>query len=543
MPEPGEYPLNFINLRNIPFEPIRQNTFLPFDEQEIALGRPMAWEVMAGPRLIFEVQCPDCEENFELDYYGGRIDDNDRLKCPGCGRFYYLAADDVRELFEQRLKAALDEAGDDPAALKAIGETVAKAAILLEPLFALLVVGFGAELTALHLGNTASLLSIIDQYFRLEHTLVAFPPRPEQCANQYVHQLWSNTGRFIMTPAALTAFSILRELKGQNFDNPTLPLPSMFTGLDRNLPPKGKIVLGRPPRFKGRHNRHLIDLRESYWLGDGLGLVRDHPPLFRFTPEEEEIGQAWLAEHGLTDGYAAFIGRDADFLKPRYLDADWSYFQQKDMDIQTFLPAMRWLGEQGLPSVRLASAQEKPLSGPPPGVVDLAARPRGEASDFLDLYLAAKARFVAAIPTGLELAAYLNHRPVLCLNVTDIGPLPVALNGPDVFIMPKKIWDAREQKYLTILDIFQRKVDCLAHLRQQPHLTAEDNSPEDILAAVQEMYARFVSGAWEDSEDEARQRIRFTKVYSQFCPNFAGRARAVFSFFNENSFLLYNIPV
>lgn len=503
----------------IPFAEIIKNEFLPLAEQKIHTGRSAAREVMRQPSLLLNLKCPGCGASFSADYYA-RFNEQGKTECPACGLAAGLNKSETRKIFENQLRTGLQKAGDDPVLISEIGETIAKAAILLEPIFIILVVGFTSKRIGHYIRDTALFCLVCKIFLGPLALLIAFPPKPEDCSNSYLASFWERSGKLLVTPAARDAYDRLRLLSGHNEDNPAVNLPTAF--YHQNL--SAGMVAYRYPTYKPRHNRHLIDLRDiPYWHHVYERILPDHGPVFSFTEEEEKAGKNWLADRGIDGNYVVFAGRDSAYtasILPR--NNDWpQQTAYRDMDIKNFIPAMKWLAKRQLPSIRHGSVVAELLPrGLPEKIIDLPASPRDELSEFLDIYLYVKAAFTVSAGTGISETSSMEGRPHLDVNTIVMPASLLAKNNRGIFFMFKKIWNFKTGRFLTLREMFESKANAILvkGAFEQRGLRPVENSPEEILAGVKEMHERFIAKTWVTTDRELQWRAEFSRLFKSFYP-------------------------
>jgi putative glycosyltransferase (TIGR04372 family) len=253
-----------------------------------------------------------------------------------------------------------------------------------------------------------------------------------------------------------------------------------------------------------QHTRFHVPVPFS---SDEWDLFAEVPPMLALTPEQEERGRAELAKMGIgeKDWFVPFFNRDTRYLKktgPR--DTDYSYHDFRDTTIGNYIPAARYVADQGGFAIRMGSAVDEPL--PPeaahPRIIDYA---RLHRSDFMDVYLQAKARFVLTSDTGLFQIA--NILGVPCANPNAINLAWAGFNPQDVFIQKKWV-DAATGKPLPYAQVKAKGLAwCLDGNRfKELGLRREENTPEEILELTRELNER-LTGAWKPRpEDEELQR-------------------------------------
>lgn len=523
---------------NSKFFLIEQYSFPAIEEQQFqkaALGDPeeRLWsdeegqrlepvaaveKIMDKPRLPLELRCPDCGRTFAADYYEARSP-----ACPGCGVRRPLNPGQARQAFERQLRDALQSTG-------VTGECLARAAILLEPLFQIFIIRYWSSRIGHFLENTARAVTVLGGHFEPEPLLIFIPPDPEKTANSHVAEQWSR--RFLNAEAAGQAGEILGRLKGHRDLNPKTALPE-GPGFSRG--PDGRLLfqarIQRP-----RQARHLIDLNELYWIYDNRKDPAELAPWFSFSGQEEEQARQWRQKHGLGERFATFIGRDSAYLSAVAPD-EAAAFAFRDMDIKTYLPAMGWLADQGVHSVRMGSRVKELLPADRPEIVDYAGLP--DQSPFLDVYLPAASLFHVTCGLGPDMAAYLMKRPLLVLNCTQPATLEIAANNPLVYFAFKKMRRRADGRPMSLRQIFTQKADMIMEAqdyRQSPVLM-EDHTAEEISGLVREVFSR-VAGTWEVSEHERILQEKYAALVSEFYPSFQFRGRLVYSWLRDNPYLL-----
>ena len=110
-------------------------------------------------------------------------------------------------------------------------------------------------------------------------------------------------------------------------------------------------------------------------------------------------------------------------------------------------------------------------------------------SDFLDIYIFSKARFVVCGTTGINELATIMRIPELLIDFTLFHILPDRFNETyNPIILPKKIYSQSLGKYLSYKEIFEKKLFEVNIISDIPNdLQLIDNSEDEILEATKEM--------------------------------------------------------
>ncbi len=499
-------------------------------------------DALAENRLVFDLVCPECGHRFRGSVSEAALGPARRgasppeIRCAGCLQPAALSGPEVRNLFERKLTEALEtaEADDDRAGLERLGLVIAQAVELLEPWVMIFVVGFMAQAIGHYLQNTHLLLIRLRKALAEPPLLLAFPPRAE--ANQYLTRLWRQ--RFIISPAVLVAYNILSARSGHRRSHPKIRLRFDYYAPDLdNLSGHGALVPNITPP---RHSRHLIDLREWYWRDDGLGEVTDpaEPLPFAFGEEDRAAGRRWLESKGLEDReFVCFLGRDDTYTRGTHDPNHWMHNSYRNMDIQNYVPAMEWLAERSVPSIRLGFMAASRLETEKREILDYACS--GERTEFLDLYLSARCLFYVSSGSGLGLMARMAHRPLLYVNMCQYTAHTILVPGAVVIF--KKMWGRREGRFLSIREVFERHLEScyLPAFFEEAGVDFVENSPEEIRASVEEMWRR-VRGDWVETEEEKKLQAAYLDLRREYYPGYApGQdGRLGYSFLKMNPYLL-----
>ena len=140
-------------------------------------------------------------------------------------------------------------------------------------------------------------------------------------------------------------------------------------------------------------------------------------PYLSFTGDEIALGKKSLAEIGINPSrpYVCLIVRDGGHYASKG-DVETHGYELFNFDIDTFVPAIEYLVNEGFQVIRMGSGSEKPLVATMSGVFDYANS--NSRSEFLDVYIAATCEFAVSTQTGPDAVCMLFRRPVLYVDVT-----------------------------------------------------------------------------------------------------------------------------
>lgn len=213
-------------------------------------------------------------------------------------------------------------------------------------------------------------------------------------------------------------------------------------------------------------------------------LDRTTPHLF-FTPLEIERGELALQALGLLPGsdFIGFFARD-----PLFRGGPQALPGFRDSDILKQLPAMQLAVSKGFQAVRLGRSVKVSLGTPNlSGIFDYSNSTL--ASDFNDVYLCSRLKFMVTTGSGLEALALCFRKPLVCVNIAQWGRLAKHNFGQYVLFIPKRqVWRATGEP-LTLTEILRLKSHKFTSdiEYQQLGIEIQDNTPEEITDAVAEM--------------------------------------------------------
>jgi putative glycosyltransferase (TIGR04372 family) len=240
------------------------------------------------------------------------------------------------------------------------------------------------------------------------------------------------------------------------------------------------------------------------WRGKAHAEFNAIGPRISFTAEEERRGLRELARLGIgeRDWFVCFHNRDSAYLASQHPGRDFSYHDYRDCSVRSFLPAARLVTSRGGFALRMGSAFSEPLGEiGDPRIIDYAARHR---TDFMDIYLLAKCRFLIGCDTGLTLVCTAFDVPVIYTNSPRLDFAP--FHRRDIFIQ-KRYCEAATGRLLGYHEIMARGYERLFNARwlEKTGLRLIDNTPEEIADATREMLDRLDGAFHETAEDRARQ--------------------------------------
>lgn len=260
--------------------------------------------------------------------------------------------------------------------------------------------------------------------------------------------------------------------------------------LDRIVVPKGKPMLTtvwlrldtwleskKTPPTPGRLVHHGYDIRELS-VRSPLDAHLDSP--------DEARGRRLVEEAGLRPErpFVVLHVREGSTKSVQGID-DRSKDTSRNAALESFVPAIDEVVSRGYQVVRIGDSSMAPLERR--GVIDLATAP---ASDVVaQLWAVEHCRFFIAADSGPYLLSWLFGVPCLCVNVTNLlGVFP--LHRTDRYLV-KRVFDRQLGTPVPLAEMLTEAFVYSMKRRMHKDGTLEylDNTPEEILAGVREMFA------------------------------------------------------
>jgi putative glycosyltransferase (TIGR04372 family) len=264
----------------------------------------------------------------------------------------------------------------------------------------------------------------------------------------------------------------------------------------------------------------------------------------KFTPQENKKGIKLLQDMGISqdDWYVCFQARDPLYLEKTGRDLygiqmDWSYHNYRDCSIRNYILAAEYIVSKGGFAIRMGKDVGEPLpKGLSPRIIDYATY---HWSDFGDIYLSANCKYFIGSSAGLAVVPYIFHKPMIMANYT---PLSVAFSPRmDNLAIPKKIWSAQKDRYLTFKEILTSEVNNFAETRhfEQAGLELVENTENEILDVTKEMYARvFKEFEYTDNDHHLQMQLKACYPPAHQCFNTPIHKMIGIQFLRDNPFLL-----
>lgn len=255
---------------------------------------------------------------------------------------------------------------------------------------------------------------------------------------------------------------------------------------------------------------HLVP--SAYPDRDHSGLIHRTKVRFEFTSEEKVFAKSWLKKRGWQEGepFVCLLVRDSSYLASLRVDyekglKECSYQNHRDSDIETYIPAIKRLVEEGFWVIRMGKVMDKPMSWNHSKVIDY---PFVEdQDDLMDVWLSANCYLFISTACGLDGITDVYRRPLLFINVL---PLSHWFSWSNNIIVPKHLVWKDTGKNLTLLEHWEHN-----YMELERYVEAGiyiiNLTSQEIVEAVLEKVQR-IAGTWHDSaEDVVRQKKFFAR--------------------------------
>jgi putative glycosyltransferase (TIGR04372 family) len=241
---------------------------------------------------------------------------------------------------------------------------------------------------------------------------------------------------------------------------------------------------------------------------DLSGVLMKYSPHVYFTSKEEKLGRQFLEEIGCGSSreFIFLIVRDSAYKNSvggRYhKNKDWSYHDYRNSEIDSYKDAVRYLIDQGYSVIRGGSVVENPLLIKSAHFFDYATS--GKTSDLLDIWLAARCRFVLSTCTGLDEVSRVFCRAAVYVNFL---PLVLVPSYSQAVSAPKRLFWRETGKELTMDECIKNPfLDTLSYERAD--IQIRDLESIETLEVVIEGERR-LRKKWQTDEQNVLDQSKF----------------------------------
>lgn len=268
-------------------------------------------------------------------------------------------------------------------------------------------------------------------------------------------------------------------------------------------------LLAAVRRFNMTEKHELTLATRQTTHGSDLNcIMQETDKHLEFSPEEKARGKAGLEHLGLdpTLPHVCILGRDSAYLEatfPRSNDADMHAI--RNMDINDFKPAVKYLLDNGYNVIRMGSIVKEPLIIDHPNFVDYASD--NKRSDFMDIYLTGTCEMFISVMSGLQYVSSIFRRPVIKFNTVHLEMVEYC--PEDDLAMFKILFCKEKNRILKLHEVIEMGLGkCRVEEFQNHNIEIISNTSDEILEATKEMVMR-QNKTWKDSPQDLELQNRF----------------------------------
>lgn len=244
--------------------------------------------------------------------------------------------------------------------------------------------------------------------------------------------------------------------------------------------------------------------------------------LLTLTDEEKERGKQILNKMGLQkdDWFVCMFARSSRYVTETFCEFAGPnvdvHNRDRNANIVNFKEAAQSIVRAGGYVIRIGKLVDEPICFANERIIDYSVSKYQ--SDFMDIFLLAMCKFVFGTPSGILDVSLLFDTPTLITNMVPPGHAFVGKNGLSI---PKKLIDIKTKAYVpyrqAISEMRDRNNMILwdtDSLYREKGWVYEENTPEEIADAVEEMLAR-LDGRFIPTHQEQLDQLNYRAMISR----------------------------
>jgi len=197
-------------------------------------------------------------------------------------------------------------------------------------------------------------------------------------------------------------------------------------------------------------------INKSRDINGVLEKTRNNPEAYiKFNSVENELAVKLLEKSGWKKGspFVCLIVRDQKYLDVHHPKNDWSKWDVRNSDINTYSEAIIGLAERGCWVFRMGKEIEHPLRVKHPRVLDYASS--NLRCDLLDIWMMSHAHFCISTLLGLDNVASIYRVPVLFANVFPVQDVSVWTQS---IIAPKLVYNKKDNSLVSLKNLVKKEI-------------------------------------------------------------------------------------
>ena len=213
---------------------------------------------------------------------------------------------------------------------------------------------------------------------------------------------------------------------------------------------------------------------------DDKNVLLKHKPSIEFTNKEINEGENYLKKIGFNNrNFFAFASRTSEFHNEKNESV-------RNSNINNKIQGIKFLVSKGYKAIRIGKHIKKKINFNDPNILDYATS--NDRSDFLDIYLISKCKFLVSASTGVSSIAALFRKPSLIINETSFHDLIAHPNR--VMLLLKKYKNQNTGKIISFEEVFKKKLDYINSVLEINELGYDiiDNNEFEIKKALENFH-------------------------------------------------------
>ena len=239
--------------------------------------------------------------------------------------------------------------------------------------------------------------------------------------------------------------------------------------------------------------------------------LKKYGPFVKFTQIEIKKGEDYLEKHFIkrNDNIILFGSRTPIYENEKYISI-------RNSSIKTQIKSMEYVANNNFKAIRMGRDKIDRLNINSKKIFDYTFSE--SQSDFLDIFIASRAKFMVAGVTGLNELATVMRVPKLVVDFANFNIINNWNEDYTPILLPKKVFSKSLNRHLSYREIFEKKLLDIGTVDQLPKdCQLIDNSENEILDATKEMIDLIIHHNL-NLNYEYKKQIVFWKSFSKFYP-------------------------
>ena len=263
---------------------------------------------------------------------------------------------------------------------------------------------------------------------------------------------------------------------------------------------------------------------EEEKLRTDQNFLKKHGPFIKFSKSETEEGENYLKNFFIRNNDKIILfGARTGFYR-----SDHDSLRNSDIKLQ--IKSMKFVADNGYKAIKMGKEKVGKLNINSKKIFDYTFA--DYRSDFLDVFIGSKAKFMVSGDTGLNELVTIMRIPKVIVDFHQFSFMWQLNEGYVPIILPKKIFSEIKNKYLSYKEIFERKIFDKDSREMPQGYKSVDNTEDEILEATKEMI-ELIEYQSLDLDFERKKQENFWNTHANFYESKSGIIISP-SFFKKN---------